>query len=475
MNSDISREKLSLGRILAFAVGDIFGGGSFNIINFLYPGFLALAVGLPASLAGVVILVVRIVDAVIDPPLGFLSDRMRVRFGTRRGAIAACAPLLVLSMFLMFYPYSNPSLALRFLSVLLSYIFFVVVSSSIMIPYYSLASEMTDDYTDRARMTTVRLGFSIFSSILCVAVPGIIVGQFEGNRGYIAMSLMFGVLFTACVAATGLFAKEGVPPPKKAEPFAFADFVRPFQVKPFRQYLILHLCTQMTMAIMSGLFFFYVDFYFCRDLTARGEGNVVGMLGAAIMFAMQIVALPVYMALIKKTSKATVYIIGSVIWILGGLCLFLVPPNAGQGAVYLLAAVLGFGISGPGLIPHAIFGDVVDVGRLKFGVSAAGAFSGIANLIHTVAGAAGLAIVMAAIGAAGFVEQDISAGAAKVVSQPLSAQNAIVAIMALAPLLFMSVGIFVCTRYRLNKEKHAQVLDALEGSEEERAAVLASL
>ena len=468
-------KKLSYGRMLAFASADFFGGGSFNIINFLYPGFLALAVGLPASLAGVVILLARIFDAVSDPVMGFFSDRLRVKFGSRRVTLLISAPLIVLSMFLMFYPYANQSVAARFWLVLLSYIFFYAVQTSIMIPYFSLSSEMTEDYTERARMTTLRLGFSIFSSIVCVAAPGMIVNQFENNRGYIAMSLIFGALFMVCVGITGLFAKEGIPAPKKAEPFAVGDFVRPFRVKPFRQYLLMFLCCQMTMAIMSALFFFYVDFYFCRGMTARGDSNMVGLLGAAIMFGMQIVALPVYLAVIKKAGKISVYIAGSVIWIAGALFLFALPADSSPIPLYILAAVLGFGISGPGLIPHAIFADIVDVGNLQFGARTAGQFSGIANLINKIAQAIGLAIVMAGIGLAGFVEQDIREGAAKVTSQSVTAQNAIIWIMALAPLVFMSAGIFVCTRYRLNKDRHAQVLAAIGGGPEEREAVLKSL
>jgi len=475
--------RLPLGRILAFSVGDIFGGGSFNIINFLYPGFLAFAVGLPAHLAGVVMMVARIFDAVIDPPIGFFSDKLRARFGTRRGSIVICAPLLVLSMFLMFYPYQNPALMVRFWSVLMSYVFFCLVQSMIMIPYFSLSTEITEDYTQRARMTSFRLGFSIFSSIICVAVPGMIVDSFEGNAGYIVMSLCFGALFMVCAGITGLFAKEGVPAPKKPEKQEKRDrnkiigsFFRPFKSKAFRQYLYILICCQMTMAIMSALFFFYVDFKFCAELTARGEENLVGLLGAALMFGMQIVALPVYLALIKKKSKTAVYIIGSLIWIIGALCLCAVPPNSNHAAIYILAAVLGFGISGPGLIPHAIFGDVVDAGTLQFREHAAGAFSGIANLINQISQAVGLALIMGIIGAAGFIEQDISEGAAKVISQPESAQTAITLLMALAPLVFMSIGIFVCTGYKLNKEKHAEVLAAIEdGGEEIRAEVLNSL
>ena len=467
--------KLSYGRMLTVAVGEFFGGGAFNIINFLYPGFLALAVGLSPYLAGLVMLIARIFDAVIDPVIGFFSDKLRIRFGTRRGSLIVCAPLLMVALFLMFFPYSNPSVALRFFSVLIAYLFFCAVQSSVMIPYYSLASEITDDYTERARLTTLRLAFSIFASIVCVALPGVIVSQFENNTGYIVMSLAFGALFMVCVGTTGLFAKEGIPAPKKADPFALQDFLRPFRVKSFRQYLYIFLCCQITMAIMSTLFFFYVNFYFCRDLTAAGQDNMVGMIGAAIMFGIQIVALPFYLALVKKTSKTVAYIVGSVIWIVGALFLFAIPANSSPVILYILAAVIGFGISGPGLIPHALLPDVIDVGGLQFGERAAGMFSGTANLVIQLGQALCVSLVMVLIGLAGFVEQDISEGAEQVVSQVVSAQSAIIAIMALAPLVFMSLGIFVCTRYRLNKERHEQVLAALEGSDEEKKAVLKSL
>ena len=469
-------QKLSMRRILAFASADIFGGGSFNITNFLYPGYIALAVGLPARIAGLIMMAVGIFDAITDPIMGFFSDKMRVRFGTRRGGLLISAPLIVISLYMAFYPYTNPDTTIRFWTVLMSYIFFTAVQTTVMIPYFSLSSEMTEDYTERARMTTVRLGFSIFSSIICVAIPGIIVSSFDGNTGYIVMSLVFGTLFMLCVGITGLFAKEGIPPPMKANPFILGDFIRPFKVKSFRQYLWMFLCCQMTMAIMSALFFFYVDFYHSAESTARGDGNIVGMLGAAIMFSMQIVALPVYMKIIKKAGKTAVYILGSVIWIVSAPVLLLIPPDTNPVYLYILAAIMGFGISGPGLIPHAIFGDVVDVGHLQFGTRVAGAFSGIANFINKIAQAIGLAVVMGIIGLAGFVEQDISAGAEKVVSQPRSAQMAIVLLMSFAPLVFMSLGCYVCTRYKLNKEKHAQVIAALESDDEnEKITVLESL
>jgi len=473
---DMETQKLSLKRILAFATGDIYGGGTFNIFNFLYPVYIVLAVGISPYYVAVIMFVSRIFDAVIDPPLGFLSDKVRIRYGTRRKTLIISAPLVVLALFMAFYPYdiTGSSEMFRFCAALFSYLFYCLVQSSVMVPYWSLASEITDDYTERARMTTVRLGFSIFSSIICVVLPGMIVDAYDGNSGYIAMSLIFGSIFMVCILVTAFFAREGIPPPEKAEKFVWKEFIKPFMLKSYRQYMGIYLCCQITMTVMSALFFFYVLFYYCRDMTANGEETMVGYFGAAIMFGMQIVALPVYMIMIRRSGKMAVYITGSVIWIISALSLFVIPANSPHWILYAVAAVMGFGISGPGLIPHAIFGDIVDVGHLKFGVRDAGAFSGIGSFINTCSQGLGLAIVMSIIGLAGFTEQQ--PGMPQISEQPVSAQNAIILLMALTPLLLMTVGILFCTKYKLDKEKHAQVLAAIEsGNEEERTAVLESL
>ncbi len=73
---------------------------------------------------------------------------------------------------------------------------------------------------------------------------------------------------------------------------------------------------------MSGLFFFYINFYIVKDLTASGGSSMVGMIAAALMFLTQIVALPVYLKMIKKYSKAFTYRFGAFIWIIAALGLF---------------------------------------------------------------------------------------------------------------------------------------------------------
>lgn len=374
----------TLRRKLAFASADIFGGGSFNIINFLYPGFLALTVGLSPYWIGLVMLIARIWDAITDPIMGYISDRTQSRFGKRRVYLIFTSPLILVSMYLLFFPYDMSDVNLRIIAALASYLLFTTVQTAVMIPYYSLSSEVSSDYQQRASYNSYRLGFSIFASILCVAVPGIIVGLFDEKVGYQVMSVSFGFLFFLSVLFTGLFVKEEIQTKPLESKFNVHELIKPLGLRPFRQYLGMFLVLQMAMAIMSGLFFFFVDFYITKDQTANQESTIVGLVAAALMFSMQIVALPVYIKMIEKKGKTFAYRFGGLLWILTALFILVMPPNVNPIALYVLAALMGFGISGPGLVPHTMYGDVVDAGQLYFNDRLDGQMSGFTNFINKV-------------------------------------------------------------------------------------------
>ncbi len=464
-------EKKTIKQKLSFAAADIFGGGSFNIINFLYPGFLAFAVGLSAYLAGIIMLVVRIWDAITDPLMGYISDKTNSRWGKRRVYLIFMSPLVLVSMYFLFFPYSFSSVTLRFVAVLLSYIVFTTVQTSIMIPYYSLSSEISNDYNTRASFNSFRLAFSIFSSILCVAVPGIIVGAFSNEAtGYQIMSLTFGLIFGISVLMTGLFAKEEIITPPNKDKLSFKKLVKPLKLKVFRQYLIMYLMTQISMVVMAGLFFFYIDFHIAQDLTRAGESSMIGLIAAALMFFMQIVALPFYLKLINKKGKMFAYQIGSLIWILSALLIFIIPANSEPIFVYLFAAVIGFGISGPGLVPHTMYGDVVDLSELVFENRQDGQMSGFANFMTKTAQGIGLSLAMFLLGLAGFKEQALDGPT--IVEQIPSAIMMIKLIMIITPLVLMSIGIIVSLKYKLDANMQNKIKESIQNNKENKDEIL---
>ena len=467
-------KKQPLRKKLAFASADIFGGGSFNIINFLLPGFLALTVGIHPFWIGFIMLVARGWDSITDPIMGYISDHTKSKFGKRRIYLIISSPLVLVGMFLLFFPYSFSSEFLRVVAVLISYLIFTTIQTSIMIPYYSLSSEISSDYQERASYNSYRLGFSIFASIICVAVPGIIVSLFvDSGTGYQVMSLTFGLLFGISVLITGLFAKEEIQTPIVSTKFSFKEMAKPLSLKPFRQYLGMFLVLQMSMAIMSGLFFFYVDFYITKDSTFVGNSTMVGLIAAALMFSMQIVALPIYLKIIEKQGKTFAYRFGAVLWMASALLLLVIPANVNPIVIYLAGAVMGLGISGPGLVPHTMYGDVVDAGQLKFKDRLDGQMSGFTNFINKVAQAVGLALVMFIIGLAGFQSQDLTQ--APLTSQPDSAMLAIRVIMAFTPMIFMGIGIIISLRYKITQSKQQEIAEAIKSGSENNDVLLASL
>ncbi len=524
----LPKGKVSLGNKLAFACGDIFGGGSFNIINFLFTPFLTLVVGIPMIWLTPILLLTKIWDGIIDPLIGKITDGTKPgRFGKRRIFMLIFAPLVLICLILLFFPWNlvTESLALKIVFVVLIYMLYATAQSFVLIPYYSHASEMTDDFTARNNTNAVRLAFSILSSTICVAVPGMLASPDkaaeDGGICYVVMAAIFGAIFMISILITALFSKEQIVTPPVKNKFSLKEFVRPLKVKTYRQYLGMQMCSSMAMAMMSSFFFTFCDFYLRRmtyqQVTILGDVGSrfpIATVAAAMMFVAQIIALPIYLKLIKAKSKRFAYITGCIVWAVVVAFMWLLPPETAinqiaqengkiaistatgtpNWLIILFGLLLGLGIGGTVFVPHSSFGDVCDVGELYFGERTEGAFSGITNFLNTTAQAIGLAIPPAIIGLAGYVEtqyvtaeqyqQILQTGQVIVdgkdlgllanfkatvgngsvqllpVSQPQSAQLAIRICFILLPILIMGIAICIASKYKLTSSLQKQIVEA---------------
>ncbi len=454
-----STKKVSLGNKLAFAAADIFGGGSFNIINFLFTPFLTLVVGIPMVYLGPILLFTKFWDGLIDPFIGSITDGKTpgAKFGKRRWFMLLFAPLVLVGLVLLFFPWNlvTDNVFVKCMLVVIMYICYATAQSFVLIPYYSHASEMTDDFNERNSVNAVRLCFSLASSIVCVALPGMIASPnlnstslgykillpiigvekmevYGASYSYILMALMFGFVFAVSVLITALFSREQIITPSVKTKVSLKEYLRPLKVKTYRQYLGMQMCNSMGMAIMSSFFFTLCDFYLKRlSYQAVTEGWMgiaadelsrfpIGTIAAALMFVAQIFALPFYLKLIKVKSKRFAYITACAIWILVTFTMIFLPAESGieiqngttvvttEGAPNWLLIVygllLGFGIGGTNIVSQSTLGDVCDVGELYYGQRTEGAFAGLSNFLNTTAQAIGLAIAPMIVAACGYVE-----------------------------------------------------------------------
>ena len=516
----LANGKVSLGNKLAFACGDIFGGGSFNIINFLFTPFLTLVVGIPMVWLAPILLFTKIWDGFVDPIIGRITDGTTPgKFGKRRKYMLIFAPLVLVCLILLFFPWNmvTDSVLLKCVFVVIIYMMYATAQSFVLIPYYSHASEMTPDFTERNNTNAVRLAFSIASSTICVAVPGMIASPSKGDQGkcYILMAVIFGVIFMVSILITALFSREQIVTPAVKTKFSLKAFLRPLKVKTYRQYLGMQMCSSMAMSMMSSFFFTFCDFYIRRlsyqSVTLNPDFSrfPIATVAAAMMFVAQIVALPIYLKIIKAKSKRFAYITGCIIWAVVVAFMWLLPAetkiDVSNGAVQTVNGVpnwlvmvfgllLGLGIGGTVFVPHSSFGDVCDVGELYFGERTEGAFSGITNFLNTTAQAIGLAIPPAIIGLAGYVEtqyvtteeynQILQTGKVIIngkdlglvenfkatlgngsvqllpVSQPDGAQLAIRICFIVLPIVIMALAIVIASKYKLTSDLQKRIVEA---------------
>ncbi len=452
-------EKLSWWAKIGYGLGDIYGGGAGVIISFYYLIFLTDVVRIAPALAGTVILISKIYDSITDPFEGLIADRTRTKMGRRRPYLLLGIPLIFLSFFALYYPYQMESETMRFVSVVLSYLFFSTVVSIVMLNYNALHSEITLDYNERSSLSSIRILFSTLASIVAALVPLEIVKAFDDvHTGYIVMALAFGAFFALPFIATVSAVKERPEFQKPPEPFDWKmAFIEPFKNRTFVYTLAMYLFAFVAIDTVSTIVAYFVKYYLLRS----GE---VSFVNGALLVA-QVVSLPFYVALSKRTSKVRGYIIGLVIWVTAMIFSFMLAPGNFSWLVYAFAIVAGLGTGGIVVMIYAIFPDIPDVDELHSGERREAIYSALVTFIRKFSSALAIFAVSNIIGWAGYVPpiQETVNGATKLIEQPQSDTFIFVLrlMFMLLPIVLLIFALFFALRFPLTPELHRRLNNIL--------------
>ena len=452
---EAKNEKLSLRTKIGYGLGDIYGGGSGVVISFYYLIFLTDVVRISPALAGTVILISKIYDSITDPFEGILADRTRTKLGRRRPYLLAGIPLIFLSFIALFYPYNAASETTRFTAVIASYLFFSTVVSIVMLNYNALHSEITLDYHERSSLSSIRIFFSTVASIVAALIPLEIVKAFpDVHTGYIVMGLAFGAFFALPFIATVSSVKERAEFQRPPQPFDWKlAFIEPFKNRTFVYTLAMYLFAFVAIDTVSTIVAYFVKYYLQRT----GEVSFVN--GTLLVF--QVISLPFYISLSKRTSKVRGYIVGLVIWTIAMLFSFLLSPNNASLWVYVFAGVVGLGTGGIVVMIYAIFPDIPDVDELHSGERREAIYSALVTFIRKFSSALAIFAVSNVIGWAGYVPpfQETIDGATKLIEQPQSDTFLLVLrlIFMFFPIVLLAFALFFALRFPLTPELHQRL------------------
>lgn len=459
-------QKLKFTTKLAYGAGDLGPAIVGNISIFFTLVFLTNVAGISAGLAGSVLLIGKIWDAVNDPVIGVLTDKTKSRWGRRLPWIFyGAVPFGIFFFLLWIVPPGMNSLGLFWYYVTLSTIsqvFYTIVN----LPYTAMTPELTQDYDERTQLNSFRFAFSIGGSILSLILAKVIFDSIANRQQqYLVLAAICAVIAVlslySCIwgirdrilafeaKRSQVEESESIPIPEQLK-IAFSN--RPF-VFVIAIYLFSWLAVQVTASIIP---------YYVVDCMKLKESDVPTVLicvqGTALLM------LFVWSNLSQKVGKKAVYFSGMILWIIAQIGLFFLQPSQ-LGLMYVMVLMAGCGVSVAYLVPWSMIPDVIELDELETGQRREGLFYGFMVMLQKFGLALGLFLVGIALETSGF--QEAVQGQAALPVQPESAIFAIRMAIAPLPTICLILALFLAYFYPITREMHAEILLKLKQRKEE--------
>lgn len=194
------QEKLNFTTKLAYGSGDMGPAITANVQVFFLLYFFTNVAGLPAGLAGSILAIGKISDAINDPIAGVLSDRTRSRWGRRLPwMLFGAIPFGGLFFLQWIIPRISDDAAVNnwwlFGYYILIGILFNLAYTAVNLPYTALTPELTRDYNERTSLNSFRFAFSIGGSILSLVLASFVFSYFENPaRQYWVLGLVGSII-----------------------------------------------------------------------------------------------------------------------------------------------------------------------------------------------------------------------------------------------------------------------------------------
>ena len=210
------------------------------------PKFYAEAAGMELALLGAILLGARLLDAGIDPWLGWLADRVR------RPQMVAIALLPFVAGFvaLLNPPEQNAGLWLLG-SLALTYIGFSAAS----VAYQAWGADIGENSGLRTRLTAAREGFGLLGVVLAAALPALIASNMVDGVARLAWILPPLLLIAALVTFSRV--SLGSTLHAMSEPL-LPSLRRVLADRPFRNLLLVFVANGIASALPATLFLFFV-------------------------------------------------------------------------------------------------------------------------------------------------------------------------------------------------------------------------
>lgn len=433
----------------AYGMGDVGCNFSWMFVSNFLMIFYTDVFGIGMSAVATLMLVSRIWDAVNDPIIGTLTDKTHSRWGRFRPWLLFGAPVTALVLILTFWAHPNWNQTAKIVYMAVTYCILVHGYTCVNLPYGTLCGAMTQDIDERAKLNTSRS----VSAMIAIGVLNIITvplmtffGKGNAQSGYLAVAIIYGIIFAACHLFCFSKTKEVVEVPV-GQKFPLSVQLksvlknRPYQLAILGQFLFGFILYGRNADILY--YFTYVE----------GSATLFSYYSMAIVLP-SIVGAACFPWMFRKTGNK-----GYAAAVFALLCgvfmalLYFFSPNTSPVEFYVCSAIAWFFFSGFNTAIYAIIPDCVEYGEWKTGVRNDGFLYAFVSLANKMGMALGTAMFALALDSAGYV-----AGAE---------QNAdVIAIMrhtfSTIPGALWVITAFCLCFYKLHRNVYNKIVDELK-------------
>jgi GPH family glycoside/pentoside/hexuronide:cation symporter len=461
----IETEKSPFFTRLIYGTGD-WGMASFGTLRQVYYAiFLTDAVGLDARLASVAAFIGIIWDAINDPLVGMLSDRVRTRWGRRRPFLLFFAIPFGLGFLVLWWaPPWKSQLALM-LTVTLAYMISDTLQTLVTVPYLSLTPEISSDYDDRTTLTGYRMFFNLLASLAAAVSAPIIIDTsiragLSQQQGYLIMGSLFGGLAAIPFLVIFFVVREHTIPTQATQKSLPLKQVlkTAWDNVPFRFATAIYMLNWIPFDLVGLMLPFFLVYWIARgnllaSVNVAGQAIALESVVFALLLITALLAIPLWMWLSRLLSKRSAYIIGMSFWAVMQILIFFLQP--GQiDKIMIMAVLAGLSVSTAHVLPDAIFPDVIEWDELRTGQRHEGIYYGTKNFIRKVSGALAIFIALQVMGWFGY--QSPPDGVTQF-QQSAVALTAIRWLMGPVSAVLLCSAIAVAWFYPLDRERHNRI------------------
>lgn len=437
----------------AYGFADIYGGGAFVIISTFFTVFLTKALGMSPALAGTIPLIGKVWDAVTDPIMGNIADRTRSKMGPKRFYILVGSIISAITFALMWIPLHAASMVALYVFYAAMYMLFSTGFTIVMVPYNGLLPDMVEDYTMRAKFSSVRTVCSTFGAILAGLIPTLVIKDNTNANQYFTVAILFAVIFAISILITvfGTWEKEKEPiviPVRES----FSQSFSVYKSRSFRYFIAIFLCGQGSADFVQGLAIYFVD----DVLNSYGGGNFTILMG--VLLVSQFLGTIIFSVVMPKTSKKFPILLSFPIRIVATVCLYFVAVEGAAGIkaigpftlfhiMLFISFIVGIGMAASSTSIYAILSDMSDVDELITSVSRPGTVSGMATFIRKIATGLSSTVIGILLSIIGYSEVSAKAG----LRQAISVQKGITHLYIWLPIILMLLTLLFAFKFPLGK------------------------